>query len=1162
MNISSSANSINTATRNTIVSQSLLEMEGVGQFTSVEDSKVLTPDLPSVAYDYAHPIFIHLDVDAEYQTDSHGHITPCVVGWRDYVSGLKGLQDRFTDKRCIWDKVYGLKTVKLNRNQKSSLIKSQGVVEKATLTIVLYIFSTINDVRFSVDEDEWSKLLPDLLPISEQKRRIKIVRDKYGKPERLAGWYCIKDGVIRPLTIVIQDVSAFLGIGGLEVYASMVDVPVENKHLMDAYKSRMNEVWSGKYGAELKEQLALYAVGDLVNREIWLKANTEFAPLISKALKLPKQMVFAPTMGSTVSALFGALVTKEVMNNPTFSEDLLAKDCSFVGIGGQPRSMTKGSLSDKAGTLIEMVNAYGTSDLLKKEHHGNCSTSGRWLAKVDGGRAKNEIPELAHHEGCTADVDLGGAYASTMNNLCTYPIGRPSVLQMSEKTWEQCRQSFEFARKTKWTLRQILSTYEKEFVKGLFFMRVSKIQDKEIPIQTLIQSQILPTLDKMSAYESDCDDEIDLSVEKIDGSLTLLTGDLIHGTITFNELEILRRVCSQREWSSIIDGLFVEALVWYPKSERTEDIMDVLGSPNVEDGTDRLFNCGSVMNGVVNQGIYTIGTKWYGIPLSKMVAPLQSLRNVYPKKSPMNDLYKLFCNTTYGVLASVYFSVGNSCVASNITSTIRCGAWLMRTSLNTVQSITDGGACLINKVHNKPNNFSLKGLSLSNTYDENYLGDEFGRTHTYAYTSKEVPLLKDEDGNPVYAEVSWVSKDCLLWNRNNEHLTKQGKAQLKSGYWKLSGYQLVDGSLVGLEAGKKVKAPSTFTDSTGKQVTELVEYDGGLAELDRILYQHTRNFFDRGDGTTGITILDGYGLNVRPKSIDGSPVPNPKTSTLETLNEFATHHIDLSSFTEYNKTKGVITYESKGIFDGITTHGQCDYLLLPYALKSTNDDDIKANKPIIKWRGQTVKDNKQMFKPDGKTPYVSLLEVINTNLVDEDGDEIVIGVPSWVIQNPHPSKDLLFLLRSGLKLLPIPRLTSHRGWMKLNSYKKHCVSKLVKDGTKELVQLGDDQLLPVQLYYCSASQFMYKTFEQREAWLNYEKTVKAKTGFKLEIDYLVEINGVFMIPARDMISDLARRIQKGEMPQSLSRRRFDLLPKHPDFELGVGLSADDDESDV
>ena len=1171
-----------TTTNNT--AEYYLSLEGVGSFTSDEDSDVTNPKLQPVPFDYPSPkpIYAHLDVDAEYQTNQQTRvITACLVGWRDYVTNHTGVLDRYTDDRYPWDKVYGTQTLHLNKRDMSIRAKSQGLKELPTVTIVLYIFATINDVRFCASPENWEKeLKPELLPILSEKRRILVEADpkKYGQPKRLENFYLTKGNFYRRMTIVIKDTSAFMGNGTLETYGEMVGVQMKNKKDLDDYKHCMNDVREGLYGQELKDKQVVYCAGDCINRESMLKANTELAPIFKESFKLPNEVVFKPTFGSTVSNIIGSQIDKEIMDTSQkmgMSDDeinsKLSKDCSYVGIGGlEHRCPNTKKTPDIVKHNRSMVNAYATSDHLRKETHGNCPTTGRWLAKVDGGRAKNEIPETLHHEGAVVDVDFSGAYAQIIVNKTTLAVGRPSIKQMSDTTWNSCRASYDAARKHKYTLRQILEQHEDSFVSGLVYMRVSKIQDKPLPRQTLIQSQILPALEKMYDYLSGEEgDECD-AVDKIDGSLTLLTDDIIHGTINYDVLQTLKTVCTKYELSQFLDGLLVDSMIWYAKEDEIHYPLNVISEPNLMSGTHELFDCGGVENGNIDQDIYTVGSKWYGIPMSKITAPPLSLRKVYPKNSPMNTFYKLLCNTTYGVLASVYFPTGNVCVASNITSIIRCAAWLMRVSLNGVQTITDGGACVLNKLHERPQQMSIQGLSLSNTKDEEYLKQVFGKANVYKYICKETPLLRDENGEPVYVDVNWESKESTPWNRTNERLIKEGKQPLDLGYWKLFGNKMTDGKPYGMKG--LLKQQSNFLNSKGEVVSELLEYKNGLSELDELLYQHTQKFFDRGDGTTGIDILDGYPIIVSPKSKDDTPVPNPKTSSLEVLNDFAQNHIDLDNFNEKSTKRGLIRYESKGLFDGITTHGQCDYLLVPYCMKSTHDHDIylykdqnrtiidkDKTKVIIKWRGQDVKETKETYESDGITPYRSICESIDLTTTDEDGCETYISIPFWVLVNPNPVKDVLFLVRSRIKLVPVLLLSSQTRWMKVNNYKKHIVSKRVKDGTVTRVELGDDQLIPIRLTYCSASQFMYRTLKQRDAWIKYQDTLKEKTGFRLEFDYLVEVNGMFMMDAHNMVRDLAWKIQRGEMPPSLNGIKWCDQPKHPDFGKVVG---EDDWMDI
>lgn len=52
---------------------------------------------------------------------------------------------------------------------------------------------------------------------------------------------------------------------------------------------------------------------------------------------------------------------------------------------------------------------------------------------------------------------------------------------------------------------------------------------------------------------------------------------------------------------------------------------------------------------------------------------------------------KLMINTLYGVICSIYFPVGNTVVADNITARARCEVWKVSKCLQLRQTITDGG---------------------------------------------------------------------------------------------------------------------------------------------------------------------------------------------------------------------------------------------------------------------------------------------------------------------------------------------------------------------------------------------------------------------------------------------------------------------------------------
>lgn len=91
--------------------------------------------------------------------------------------------------------------------------------------------------------------------------------------------------------------------------------------------------------------------------------------------------------------------------------------------------------------------------------------------------------------------------------------------------------------------------------------------------------------------------------------------------------------------------------------------------------------------------------KWVGVTLGEMyITELLRQRKQHPKKTPLNELFKLCINTTFGDMVSPYFTVGNVVVGNNITARARSLAWYMEKGLNGWQTITDGCAFDVNRV--------------------------------------------------------------------------------------------------------------------------------------------------------------------------------------------------------------------------------------------------------------------------------------------------------------------------------------------------------------------------------------------------------------------------------------------------------------------------------
>jgi hypothetical protein len=596
----------------------------------------------------------------------------------------------------------------------------------------------------------------------------------------------------------------------------------------------------------------------------------------------------------------------------------------------------------------------------------------------------------------------------------------------------------------KYTLREVLRRVGDDLVDGLWVMRLSTKEGLTVPYQTLLQSQLMPSLDKMYQYESEDVEGNDgngheETIKKIDGTLTLLTDELIHASLTSDSWDVIKSVSTPKELKQILDNTLVESLVWYSKKSQISSVKEVIDS--VPDGITELEkSVNSLDNFDGIQSVHTLTNKWYGIPFVDIVMPLLKLRDKYPKKDPKNVMYKLFCNTTYGVLASVFFDVGNIVLASNITSKIRTAAWLLRVSCNTLQSITDGGAFNVNLVNQRPSRLSLTGLSAC--HSEKLMVKFFGNENNVRqYRPNQAPLVKSPKTNQSIKMTS-------------HKLVRDGE------YWKvvILGTDYQNGESIGVFSVDK-------------------------EEIDSIAWKHTQEFFKGCD----IPILFGDAYSKKWSGSHKNPNPDCDLHTHELV-----------------KGNGQLLYESKDIYKGIITHGQCDYVLLK-CLPTHYTEVIGKNErgelitqeidyskydlnPVFRVRGKEL--NKQCLTSDGRY-YESIFTMGDIS----NSDTLV--VPEWVFTKPHPIKDYFVLVMNAVNGDVLVPDFSTTGTYKMVSLKEFQAGEYGGE------MMGNEVYVPSRVYPLSSSQYIYRTKSQQDAWKKWEDRTQIKTGLKLEAYFSV-----------------------------------------------------------
>ena len=294
-----------------------------------------------------------------------------------------------------------------------------------------------------------------------------------------------------------------------------------------------------------------------------------------------------------------------------------------------------------------------------------------YSAMVQGGRAVNEVPQ-AFQVGYGADVDLQSCYGSALRDFI-YPLGLPTAIGWTQ---DQAHR--------KPTLKQVLRKYRDRLVPGLWQIVVSGNLKFA---QDLVFSKV-STIAKINgavaggwdAEEATGDRDDDIS--KLPGHFCLLTNEIQNGVITEDVLEIIEKVATNGEKRDFW-GLKVESIVFWDAEDQVDSIDDWVATVLADSGC-----WGAEAD--------SRSRKWHPLRLEGFIGALvdkraQIKKSQEPQERVKQNFLKLLINTTYGVLASPFFTVGNAVLANNITSKARVGVWMVSKALGTRQSITDGG---------------------------------------------------------------------------------------------------------------------------------------------------------------------------------------------------------------------------------------------------------------------------------------------------------------------------------------------------------------------------------------------------------------------------------------------------------------------------------------
>lgn len=491
-----------------------------------------------------------------------------------------------------------------------------------------------------------------------------------------------------------------------------------------------------------------YALGDLYNHTALLGNMSKFQTIyqslnIESFFEQPRL-----TIGATVARIVRSSMLKEL------------------------------GLDMKDKKLVTDLCRYGTSEHIKAMK----TTTAVYNAKVDGGRCRNNRPTDISIHRPMADVDIAGCYGNGLKYQ-DFPFGRPLIIDYPIKSDNnKC-----------YSLKKFLKKFSSELIPGLWQARVSTPKDYRLKYAQDFLVSWIPPKDP-SKLPTDTDLEaIDWFSEDNIGTMKVFTHEVSLALINQEFIDWLENTASVRQRAELLDKLEVVTAVFYPASERCDNVVDFFNAIEKHSGSnlcDGQIKRSRTKKITIEQECHS----WMSVNLGDLlVISLLSERSKYDKNKPeeksLNELYKLCINTIYGDMVSPFFDIGNVVVGNNITARARAMAWYMEKGLNGFQTITDGCAFELNQVV-YPEKSRLTAETVSNppedVRDGHFKLKPIGNVERIEIVVGEFYTQTESDGTVIETPILGLTLmqgdklQQMQWKKSKEWLALEVKNHLKT----------------------------------------------------------------------------------------------------------------------------------------------------------------------------------------------------------------------------------------------------------------------------------------------------------------------------------------------------------------------------------------------
>ena len=335
-----------------------------------------------------------------------------------------------------------------------------------------------------------------------------------------------------------------------------------------------------------------------------------------------------------------------------------------------------------------------------------------------GGLLYSRVQRFPIIKGLLGDLDLKSCYATAVCNLNLY-LGEHIVTTFRSKKYKpKLIETINFVTANcpndGWTIR-VTGQLEKS-VNTLIYSDL-RFKNKKEKVKTIWDKNPGKRIIE------------EFNAEKIytpQAQSTILTKEIKYGLITYDLWQGIQLLPS--DWVKEFENLLVDCLHFIPYELICDSIEDYNKKLKLypEDGDVETFDPKTGLKEIQLQ--YSQKNLCLNFPINTYFPILREKRNKLKKeKNPIQEVYKLFSNSTYGALACIYLAINNLLAANQITAMARANAWMMINFLNGFQAITDGTTFSWNNI---AIGYKLKEILFNNPnylidYDPNITNKKF-----------------------------------------------------------------------------------------------------------------------------------------------------------------------------------------------------------------------------------------------------------------------------------------------------------------------------------------------------------------------------------------------------------------------------------------------------